>query len=327
MMPGHVDPHAPQGLNRVALLKKTAPLEDQQFVRNELEKANETFANVTITTTTEASSNAKGTSSRPAKLKVHKEKEAKVKKPKATKKNKSQPKEPMTSVMTNTNVKEDNSRPVTMIIKQDEVESRPVTMVIKSYDDEEPTQVVNSSFILVDELLGSRKKNEQKTFSLPPRLEAWELILLLLAGDNPTTGMTYKVFFPDRNLSCNYKSLLAGKKEQDLVPFLMLDYFKNSKSLAILQNYLVIKNKNQSVKTSFSHVESLTIENAIKGLKKEIENRCLSDAGARFNTDEKRSQSTLADHVSKLAEYQIVEKGYEVQGIVLSLTFYRKEEK
>ncbi|AIL13168.1 hypothetical protein IM40_06115 [Candidatus Paracaedimonas acanthamoebae] len=338
MISSQVDPHAPQELNRVALMKKIAPLEDRQFVLDELEKAEEALENITITAPTTTSSKKKGHSPRLAKLKVLKEKEKekepvpvkgakakKVQKPKATAKSKNEA-ETISQVIANNNILEDESRPVTMIIKPYD-EEKPTELDNKS-EEKKPLKVNNlSSNVaqnLFDEFLGE-KKETKKTFALPARLEAWELILLLLAGDDPHTGMTYKVFFPGQDLSCNYKSLLKGKKEEDLFPFLLLDKFRNSEPLAILKKYLVIKDNNEVVKTSFSRVESLTINNAIEGLQKKIEDLCLRHAGARLSADERRSHSTLAGHISKLAEYQIVEKQYDMEGVVLSLTFYHKK--
>lgn len=383
MMPGQVDLSPPQELNRVALIKKTALLEDQQFVLDELAKTTEALKNTSLKTTTTVSSKEKDETRRPAKLKIRKDKDLakaveekkpaktkKVKKSKAIKNNTNVQEEAINNTNVNNNEREDESRPVTKIIKPDEKdesrpvtkiikpdekdesqpvtmiikpeekdESRPVTMIIKSYDEEEPTMLESEvktekplkirnltspgTPSIFDDLLGTKKK----TFALPTHLEAWELVLLLLAGDDERTGMTYKVYFPDRELSCNYKSLLKGKKEDDLVPFLQLKKFRNSLSLAILKKYLVIEPTNNVVRTLFSYSESRTIESAIAGLKKEIEGLHLNDASARLNTDERRSQSTLAGHISKLAEYQIMEKDYSVEGIILSLTFYQQEKK
>ena len=73
-----------------------------------------------------------------------------------------------------------------------------------------------------------RTTTQKRDFFVLPTLEAWELILILSAGKETGTGMTYKVRLPDRDTpkykyTCNYKSLLQGKREEYLVPFLKLN--------------------------------------------------------------------------------------------------------
>ena len=172
-----------------------------------------------------------------------------------------------------------------------------------------------------------RTTTQKRDFFVLPTLEAWELILILSAGKEPGTGMTYKVRLPDRDTpnykyTCNYKSLLQGKREEDLVPFLKLNEFRESSSLAILKKHLVITE--QKVK-KLSRIDSQEIKKAKFSFQQEIEVLGLKSAGARPISDERREVSTLAGQESRLTEYQLTEGRYGVHGVLLSLTLYRQK--
>ncbi|OJX13108.1 MAG: hypothetical protein BGO77_02270 [Caedibacter sp. 37-49] len=325
MLPGLTDSNSPKEFDRFALQNRLVQVENQQIV---LEGISEPKEKAMITSgSTNMTSAIEKENSRSKKLKLHKDK--KTKKPTNNKKKQ----EKIINTVIEASTTDDDSRPQTMIIKYtDENDLKALekltlqeerNLPIKKLPSRKKTKATvatasnkSSNTNIVDELIGTQKQH----FKIPPRLDTWELLLILLAGNQKEKGMTYKVHLYDRNMACNYKSLLQGQTEDDLVPFLQLDQFRKEPSLLTLREHLIIRN--QDVKRKFSNQEIIEIEDAKEKLQRKIDSLYLSEAGAKLIADEKREHSTLANCDSLLVEYQLTEGQYSLDKVVLSLTLY-----